>query len=353
MKNFLILLLSICFIYSCDECRDCPDDCPDNCIEEPVVPLDPTCDLDLKLTLCQNSTCQVTNPFAGIEVGLYASREDAIDGINELVSRETDENGMIEFVNTSCYIIYTRIDLGDFGTHIEVFSLAEQAINSEEIRIVDGFLYNNEAEGAPPQSHISFSNPFLFQQSNYIRFEIPNHISYDIPEYTDNTLSVRLQEQIDDNSFMVVETIDRIEGSLNLPFYPDTETVINKWTFHGDSITVSPYNDEYFTSFIWNLSEAFEGNEDNGFTFSLIRPTDPIIDMANDDVSESMGWGTFAAEDYSLSNQVFGDLIVNGRSYVGWDGPKKMVFYNRTDGVIRSIDFNGMALITHGFDLVL
>lgn len=354
MKNFLILILSISLLYSCDECSDCLDDCPDNCIEEPIVPSDPSCNLDLKVTLCQNSTCEVTTPFLDVKVGLYIRREDAVDGVKELISRDTDGDGMIKFINTNCGIIYTRIDLGNLGVHIEVFNLAEQAINSEEIRIVDGFFYDNESEGTPPQSHISFSNPFLFQQSNYVRFEIHNHISYDIPEYTDNTLRVRLQEQIDDNTFKVVETIDRIEGFLQWPYYPDTETVTTQWTFHGDSITVSPYNDEYFASFVWNLSQEFMADEADGYTFSLIRPTELSIDMENDLVQESPGWGIAAAEDYTLSNRVFGNLIVDMRSYTGWDGPKKMIFYSKEDGVVRSMDFfSGMSSTTHGFDLVL
>lgn len=355
MRKLLFLFTAVCLVYSCDPCGNCPDDCPDDCLPEPL-PIQMGCGLDLTVINCHSITCQSTSPIANLNVEFFNSREEAIEGINGFASRFTDAEGKISYSSVlPCGLLYIKLDLGEQGTYIDVLSVSDAAsINREEIRIVESYLYDDSSEGMIPQTHINYSNPLLFQESFYVRFQIDNHISFDIPEYTDNTLRVKLVEQLSENSFKVEESIDRLEGILGSPFYPEIETVNNVWTFYEDSLRVSPYKDEYFTSFVWNLSEFFLNTESEGYTFSLNRPETPVYNLSEDFVQEVTVFPTGAVEDYTIGSNVYTDLILDHRSYVGFDGPKKIVVYNKEHGIIRSMDFfAGMAQITHGFELVL
>lgn len=356
MVKVVITILMVFLVSSCgDKCDDCIDcsSCP-ACPQCVIAPLEETCKLNLTVWICQNTLCQIKEPMEAVLVELYASKEDAIDRINKMACSTTNALGEIDFRNVACGHTYIRIETEQRGTYIELFSLSSTAeTNYEEIRFVEGLVYGNGSEGLMGQSHIDFGNPVLGQQSNYRRFEM-NSISYEVKSYTDNVLRVRLINQIEANTFVVEEKIDRIEGTLNWPYYPQVVTLRNRWTFFEDSIRVSPHHDEYFGSFIWNLSDAFEDDEATGYTFSLQRPLDPIIDMENDPVDQADFWGTGSAEDYSLSNHLFENLIVDQRSYVSLDGPKKVIVYSKNDGIVRSMDFyNGMSLISQGFDLLL
>ena len=345
MKNFLLsVLLSSLFV---------------SCGTEPMItepdPLEPTCTIDLSVVICQNFQCQQVTAFSDVLVEIFASEQDAIDGISRLRSGSTDAEGQLSLGFLPCDFIWLRIVTEDRGVYIERFSLSTVAsTNFEQVEFVEGLIYQNGSEGFATQTHISFTNPILGQESIYQRFEIQNYIDYEITEYTDNMLSVSLVNQLDENTYVVEEKIDVLDGMLQWPFYPGMETVRSQWTFYGDSIRVSPHGNEYFASFVWNLSEYFENSEADGYTFSLDRPTDPLVDMSEDLVAEAPGFGVAAAADYTILDQLFSDLIVDVRSYTGLDGPKKLCFYNREDGLVRSIDFfAGMSQSTHGFDLLL
>ena len=345
MKNFLVLLLVSILFINCDPPEPLPP-----------APTEMGCSFDLSVVSCVTGLCNEFNPVVGVPVQFFTSEIDALEGVNRLLIRETNNEGEVDLVNFMCGITWVKIVSEDNGTYIGPFNLSSAASqNFEQIRFIDGVIYNNGSEGFLTQGHISFTNPVLSQQSTYRRFEIDNSVSFDIEEYTDILLRVRLVDQVDEQTFVVEETIDEISGVLTWPFYPPTESLRNVWIFHGDSITVRPRADEYFSSYIWNLSEYFESAEGEGYTFNLLRPTDPIVDMTSmNAVAEAPGFGAAAVEDYNLFDNLFSDLILDVRGYTGLDGPLKMQIYNREDGVVRSVDFfAGMSQITHGFDLVI
>lgn len=330
-----------------------------NC--DPIEPLPPPepemigCSMDLLVAKCTTGLCNQFDPIVGVTVEIYETEQDALEGVNRLVVRDTNNEGEVDLVNFLCGNIWIKIETEENGTYLGVANLSQTAAqNLEIVYFVDGVIYDNDSDGFIAQTHISYTTPVIGQQSNYRRFEINNSISFDVPEYTDIMLRVRFVDQVDENTFVVEETIDELSGALLWPFYPPTESVRNVWIFHGDSITVRPRADEYFSSYLWNLSEFFEGSEAEGQTFSLVQPTDPVVDMSSDDVVSAPGFGLAAIEDYTINDNLFSDLILDVSGYTGLDGPLKMRIYNRNDGVVRSIDFfAGMSQTTHGFDLLI
>jgi len=116
---------------------------------------------------------------------------------------------------------------------------------------------------------------------------------------------------------------------------------------------LTPHIDELYGSFIWNLKpDAFPVEED-GYTFSRLRPSQPVVDMQNDFIS-NIEFGTSASEDYNLLGNQFHNLIIDMRSYTGVDGPQKVIIYSNEDGIVRSMNFySGGGLTTIGFDLLL
>jgi len=343
MKNFLLLTILAIAIVSCD-----PPDAPD----PPVDPLDPVCTLDLSVVICQNFQCQQVSAFEGAFVEVFATEQDAIDGIDRIISGTTNDEGMRSLGFLPCDFIWVKIVTENRGVYLERFSLSQAAsTNFEQIEFVEGLIYQNGSEGFATQSHISFDTPILGQASKYLYYNFQG-ITWEIDQYRPDTLTVRLVDQLDDNTYVVEEKVNSVDDLQNF-FFPEIPLVKTRWIFYEDSIRVIPHSEETYGSFIWNLNKDYFLPEVEGYTFSILRPTQPIVDMDND-LTSIVEFGTSAAEDYNLLGHLFQDLIIDKRSYVGLDGPEKIIVYSNEDGIVRSMNFgSGGAMTTIGFDLLL
>jgi len=233
-------------------------------------------------------------------------------------------------------------------------SIANVVKAFHNVSFVSGYSYNENDENQLTQNHISLSNPAVGQKSKYVYHINYQHISYTPKEYTDVELNVKIINQIDVNTFVIEEEIDTLYGGLGSPIYPNREIVTSIWRFENDSLHIEPYNNNYFGSFVWNVSGDWIINEANGYSFSLERPSINGINMTDVVPDRFEWWGVGFAEDYNLFGQDYSDLITDLISYQGFDGPLKLRVYNLEDGLIRSLDFySGMSLSTQGFDLVI
>jgi len=161
MKNFLLLIILSFTIASCR-----PD-----IQEDPPQSLEPTCAIDLTVVICQNFQCQQVTPFAGAFVEIFATEQDAIDGVDRLRSGITDDEGRLSLAFLPCDFIWVRIITDDRGIFKERFSLSQLvSTNFEQIEFVEGLIYQCSSEGFAAQSHISFDTPILGQSSKYLYY---------------------------------------------------------------------------------------------------------------------------------------------------------------------------------------
>jgi len=295
---------------------------------EPVEPTEPICNLDVTVRYCTMANCADEMFLYDITVQLFATREDAIDGINELESRKTDANGKASVSNLSFH----------------------------DVLFVKNYFYDANDEASPIQSHISLEFPVVGMTSIYRYFENPSQASFTPDEYEDNYLSVTLVNQLDEFSFIVQEEVQNTDGFLGSELIGQGERVVrNIWTITDNEVVVTPFDDENFISYVWGLSDFYQNTEIDGFTFSLNRPAEVQVDMASNSIQSIQNlFGTTALEDYNIFGRTYDNLIGDLYNYTYFDGPSKFRVYNKVDGPVRSLFFfTGDAVNSFGFDLVL
>ncbi len=348
MNNFLTFLLMVLLVVGCR------DNEPD-----PFIPTEPTCNLDVTVIRCpifpcDNSTAE--NLF-DVTVELFATEQDAIDGVNVLASRVTDGEGRARFISIDCGSAFVKVKSENNGTYIGFQNLSlASTLNFHEVRFVANNYYDNDDSAGLRQNHISLEFPTIGQTSLYRYFEDYSDISFSPAEYSDVFLRVRITDQLDEHSFIVEEKLDSLYGTLGGPTSGGGQTSLrNVWTITDTEVFVSPLNGDYFTSYVWGLSEWFENTEKGGFSFSLERPDGNQVNMATDFVAELGGlFSTISVADYTLFDRLYENLFGDRISYTSFDGPEKFRVYNREDGVIRYINFwDGGAAVSKGFDLVI
>ena len=347
MNKFLSFFIFILFICACRE-------------ETPIItePMIPVCNLDVLVYKCPIFQCAngVQVLLDAQKVQLFRTVEDAIDGIDELASVWTDENGNARFINVECGAVYVKVKHEINGTYISYQNLSlASTISYHEVAFVANSYYDNDDNAGLRQNHISLEFPNVGQSSTYRYFENNNHVSFTPLEYTSVFLNVRITGQIDEHSFIVEEEIDSLYGSLSWPT-GGTETLLrNVWTIRNDEVYISPVQGDYFQSFLWGLNEWYVTDEKDGYSFSLVRPNEEELDMDADNITAlEEFWKTKAIKDYNLFGKAYSDLIGDKINYTGFDGPIKLRVYNKQDGLVRNLDFlSGMSLSTKGFDLVL
>lgn len=329
----------------------CQNDEPLTVDQEPSDDTD--CSIEVYAYSCPTVSCNERIPFVQKEVGLYATYEEALAAENRLRLLPTSEEGKALFTSLPCGKIYLRIDTEHHGCYISSDLLYESAKSHHDARFVDGYSYDKNDNGTINQRQISLDDPVIGQLSTYRYHVTHSFIDFNIPSYTDNVLTVAIIDKLDDNSYLIEETIDSIYQSLFWGNYPEQKKIRNIWSFQDDSLHVLPYKNEFFGSFIWNLNSDPSSRENMGWSFSLVRPEDNFIDMSNNVVTDII-WGMGHASDYDLLGTTYTDLITENVNYTGWDGPLKFRVYNRKYGLIRSLNFfGGMSHTTQGFDLVL
>lgn len=317
---------------------------------------DPTCNLEVYAYECETIYCDLQIPLHGLTIEIYPSEEDAMNGFNLIETSVTNSEGIANFTRLPCELIYVKLVTEDFGTYIDQQPLpANASLSFHDIRFLKGFAYQENDQNSLVQNHISLCNPAVGQESRYKYYQNYSHISYTPLEYSDVELSVKIIDQLTVNAFVIEETIDSIYGLLGAPIYQETESVKTIWILEDDSIHVRAFEEDFLGSFIWNISGFWYPIEEDGYSFSLNRPSINGIDMASDEVYESNGWrGTGYAEDYTLLGHFYDELITDKISFQGTDGPLKIRVYSKEGGVVRSLDFNtGGSQATQGFDLIL
>lgn len=347
MNKYAIFIFAFLFLSACVE----PE-------IEVTEPMEPVCNLDVWVFKCPIFPCDNTTSIniAQKEVQLFSSQQDAIDGINLLASRFTDENGKARFISIDCGVVYVKVEDEINGTYIAYQNLNTQAtLSFHEVRFVANNFYDNDDSAGLRQNHVSLEYPTIGQKSRYRYFENYDHISFTPLEYTDVYLEVTITDQLDEHSFIVVEKVDSLYGSLGWPSGGDVTEFRNVWTITEDEVYVSPIQGTYFRSFVWGLAEYFEANEGSGYSFSLVRPLDEEIDMEiEDNIILAAFPKTNAIKDYFLFGKEFTELIGDKASYVSFDGGIKLRVYNKQDGLVRNMRFlDGGGFSTKGFDLVL
>ena len=305
--------------------------------------------------LCQTIRCDIENPLSGITVELYSSEEDALSKTNPIRSTQSNQDGKAIFINLILGTVYIRIDTEDYGTYIDKELINTNTVKVfHDVRYLKGYGYNENNDNQLRQRHISLSRTAVGQRSTYKYHYTPQSISYSPKEYTNINLNVSVIDQIDSNVFIIKEEIDSIIAPLTNPYYPNEKVIICQWRIENDSLHISPYQDYTYGSYAWNLSDHWFPKEEQGYSFSLNRPTINRIDMNNDVGANDYFWGTGYAEDYTLLDHEYGDLITDMFDFRSSDGPIKLRVYSLDDGLVRSLDFfYGGSLTTHGFDLCL
>lgn len=345
MKNILFILALILFFLSCSD-------------EENILPPINTsseesgCKMDAYVYYCASPECIEEIPLNDIQVEVYLTFENAKTRTGNIGQQLTDNNGIVSFQNLKCSKVYIRIDSEENGTYITDLNLTTPSNKANlDVQFTKNYFYDCNDRASIFQNHISFLYPAAGQQSTYVYYQEYNHIAFDQFTYSDTKLTVTIIDQLSENSYLVEEKIDSIWGALGSPFYPEETEVENIWVFEEDSLKILPSNEDYYSSFIWNLSSFFE-QEKAGYAIPLSRTCDNNIDMSVDLVSTMQSWSHGCAEDYNLLGYQYENLITEKSSYVGWDGPLKFRVYNLDDGFVRSMDFYaGMSFTTHGFDL--
>jgi len=347
MKFLLFLSLTLLFI-SCNK-------------DEDIAPIPPTTQqgqqtaIEVYTYQCETIRCKTEIPKVGIIIELFSSEEDAISDNNRLRATTTNAEGKAIFSNINQDLVYIKIETEEYGTYIDSERINANTVRVfHDVRFINGYTDNDNNESQLIQRHISLSNPAVGQQSTYKYHVSENHISFKPLNYTDVELNVRIVDQLDSNTFVIREEIDSLIGPLGNPFYPDDKTVTSLWRIENNSLHITPYENNIFGSFAWNLNGSWHPAEENGYTFSLDRPIINGIDMNSDEVFSLDWWGTGFAANYILFEHEYDQLITDLISYQATDGPVKFRAYNLDDGLVRSLDFwNGSAPTTHGFDLVL
>ena len=312
--------------------------------------------IEIFIHQCKTIRCGEEIPLDQIEVEIYKTKEDALTGRDVFRSVTSDTSGIVILNSLSLSEIFIKVETEDFGTYISKEAISGNVVKVfHDIRFVKGYVYHEDDRAILSQKHISLSNPAVGQESDYLYHLTYSHISFTPVEYSDIGLNVRIVDQLDSNIFIVKETIDTIIEILAFATYPSQEVVTSMWRFENDSLHITPYENNYFGSFAWNISGDFITREANGYCFSLERPAFNGLDMDIDlQISNIRWWGVGYAEDYNLFGRDYNDLITDVIGYTSFDGPLKLRVYNLDDGLVRSLDFfSGMSLSTHGFDLVL
>jgi hypothetical protein len=325
-------------------------------ISPPPTQQNPLPAIEIYVYQCETVHCDTENPLVGVMVELFSSEEDALTSQNPYRSNTTNEEGKVIFSNIDQDLVYIKIVTEDYGTYIESQRTSTNTVKVfHDVRYDNGYEYNNNGDRQLTQRHISLSNPAVGQVSNYVYHFADRHISFTPLEYSEVKLNVRIVDQIDANSYVVKEEINMLAGYLGSPFSPKQNIVTSLWRFENDVLQIIPYENEYFGSFAWNLSEFyFNPQSEIGYSFSLIRPSNNGIDMNTDIVENIRWWETGFAADYTLFGHTYDELITDAVSYTGIDGPAIFRVYSLDDGLVRSLDFwNGGAPATQGFDLVL
>lgn len=312
--------------------------------------------LEVHAFLCELSGCEESVPLSDISIKIFDNEVDALNDENRLRASETNTDGKLFIPSLESQRYFIRADIPSYGTYISSQTIYEDAKAYHEIKCVEGFAYDNDDSASIKQRQISLSEPTVGQTS-YYKFHIKhNYISYSVQEYTDNILRVSIIDKLDDNTYLIEEAIDSVWGSMFWGLYPEGKLVRSEWTFMDDSLHVTPAANEYFGSFVWNITGDYRvDSEQDGWSFSLVRPTADIIDMELDMMDFSqMGYGTRAAADYELFGTTYTELITDEVGYTSWDGPYKLRVYNLKYGPIRGLNYyGGMSFTTMGFDLVL
>jgi len=324
----------------------------------PIEPTEPTCVLDVTVLRCSLFPCDEENTmFLGdVNVQLFESEEDAIEGINVLESLRTDAAGRARFIGADCGLVYVKVESENNGTYISAENLTlASSFNFHEVRFVKNYFFNDDDTASPLQDHISLEFPTVGMTSTYRYFYNDYHISFSPLSYEDNYLTVTIIDQINEHSYIIEERLDNVSGSLSWPSIGSGDPVTrNIWTITDEEVFVSPMQDQYFVSYVWGLTE-WAPPEEEGFSFSLIDPQTDEIDMASNSVSEMQNFhGSVSMEDYTLFGNRFENLFGDVYGYTGVDGPLKFRVYSKEDGVVRNLNFyNGGSSASAGFDLIL
>jgi len=280
--------------------------------EEPMIePNIPTCNLDVLVYKCPIFPCdEATNVLLeGKLVSLFSSHEDARNDENLIATAETDSQGRARFINIPCDAYYVKVKHEPNGTYIAYENLTiASTLNFHEVRFVANNFYDFDDSAGLRQAHISLEYPTVGMESRYRYFENYDHVDFTPLEYTDAYLTVRIVNQVNENSFIVEETIGEDFGTFG---FPDTDITSTRtvWTITEDEVYVSPLTGEYFFSYIWNLSAWFEQTEGEGYSFSLIRPEDNEVDMAQATIPELFEYlKTGPVSDYVLFGNQYMDL---------------------------------------------
>lgn len=346
MKPLISILMAIALLISCNDSE--PE------VSGPTQSI-PSGQLEVSVRSCATPDCDEPLSMEGLEVNLYGSMEDALLKTRVLYTSFTDDKGSIRHPALEIQELFIRIDHTDHGVYISSETIMENSISYNFVDFVQGYHYSENDIASLKQKQISLETPTVGQSSEYIFHLHHNFINFNIPDHTENRLQVSILEKLEDNSYLIEESIDSIYQFMLWGQYPQEKTIRNVWKFESDSLHILPYSAEYFGSFVWNLIADPVDRESFGWAFPLERPADNRIDMENDIVSlSSPGWGSGYAEDYEILGNLYTDLITETINYTGWDGPLKVRVYNLKYGPIRSLNFfGGMSSSTMGFDLVL
>jgi len=311
------------------------------------------CMLALNVHLCSSVDCPDPEQVSAAQVTIHADFDSAIEGIEPLAIKLTNEEGQISFDSLDCNISY-YISLVDttYGHYIGSFSFTDTLSINQEIRLVEGYSYREDSVLIENQKHISLTAPAVGQTSKYLTYEFAN-LLFDVPEYLEDSLEVCITDQLSSTRFIVEERLS--EGSVftSRIGFPDNNILKNIWRFENDSLYIEPYEGDFEGSWIWNLTVDFGDADEDGFAFPLIRPQVNPFDMSTEEFHDIDFWEGGYVEDYELLGAHYSELISYVTDQQGVDGPLRFRCYNNADGVIRSIDFNrGGSLWTLGFDLL-
>ena len=188
-------------------------------------------------------------------------------------------------------------------------------------------------------NQISFDNPAVGQKSVYVHFvafELWQRDSKEI-NYTNDTLTLEITNQIDDNTFIITETMS---GS----YFERYDVMQNEFTMkvYADSI-------------------SFEGKDYSGL--ALFGQQNLSLVPTSKNEFETKDWVIAPnTSDKNLDGYIF-DYSVGDTSFAGinafvnyepmtYDGPGTAIAYNRELGVVRSYTINPWTAQADGFDLV-
>ncbi|MFN3196443.1 MAG: META domain-containing protein [Chlorobiota bacterium] len=188
-------------------------------------------------------------------------------------------------------------------------------------------------------NQISFESPSVGQKSVYVHFvgfNVWSNTQKDL-EYTNDTLTLEITNQIDDNTFIITETV---KGS----YFDRYDKKQNSFTLKVHQDSVSFIGEDYYGSILFSLQEP------------TLRPNSRMELSHN-------GWLISPNTTYKNLDGYLFDYKVGDTTFAGinthvnyepmtYDGGGLAVAYNYQLGVVRSYVINPWTAQADGFDLV-